>query len=129
MALVKIILVGVATAVVTLYLKKYSPETAILASVAGGLLIIFLVADYALGIAEYARGFFGGTQIDSGLLKIIVKVTAIAYLVEFSAGVVRDLGEGSLAEKILLGGKIVILATSFPIIASLMNLITQIVNG
>ena len=129
MALVKIIIIGVATAVVTLYLKKYTPETAILASVAGGLLIVFLVADYALGIVEYARDFFGGTGIDPGLLKIIVKVTAIAYLVEFSAGMVRDLGEGSLAEKILLGGKVVILATSFPIIASLMDLITRIVGG
>ena len=129
MALVKIIIIGVATAVVTLYLKKYTPETAILASVAGGLLIVFLVADYALGIVEYARAFFGGTGIDPGLLKIIVKVTAIAYLVEFSAGIVRDLGEGSLAEKILLGGKVVILATSFPIIASLMDLITRIVGG
>ncbi|MBQ7163833.1 MAG: hypothetical protein IJU84_01425 [Clostridia bacterium] len=129
MGIIKIVIVALVAAVVSLYLKKYSPETAALASIAGGLIIIFLIADSLFGLVDTVRSFFSEAQMDSALLKIIFKVTAIAYLVEFSAGAVRDLGEASLAEKVTLAGKIAVLVTSFPVIGSLFSMIVKLVNG
>ncbi|MBP5308165.1 MAG: hypothetical protein J6Z34_03405 [Clostridia bacterium] len=129
MAVIKIAVVAVIASVVSLYLKKYSPETATLAAIAGGLIIIFLIADYAFGVALYVRSFFSETQIDSVLVKTVFKVTAVAYLTEFSAGTVRDLGEAGLSEKVLLAGKIAVLSMSLPVIGSLFSLIVRIVNG
>lgn len=129
MEIIKIVLVAIITAVITLYLKKYSPETAVLASVAGGLLIIFLIGNYLFDVVGKLKDFFNQSKIDSNLLKIIVKVTVVAYLVEFSAGIIKDLGETSLSEKVLLAGKITILAMSFPIINSMFNLLVKIING
>ncbi len=129
MAIVKIILIAVITALVTLYLKKYTPETAVLASIAGGLMIIFLIADYALGIADYIRDFFGKTELDGQAVGIVFKITAIAYIIEFAAGAVKDLGEEGLSAKIILAGKIAILSMSFPVISSLFSLVVKIING
>lgn len=129
MEIVKIILVALICALISLYLKKYTPETAVLATIAGGLIIFFLIADYLFDIADYMRDFFSTSGIDSELLKIIIKVTVVAYVIEFAAGAVRDLGENSLSEKVILAGKIAVLALSFPIIKSLFSIIVNIVNG
>ena len=48
---------------------------------------------------------------------------AIGYLVEFSAGVVEDFGSKSIADKLVLAGKVIIFAVSLPIIKSLLTLI------
>ncbi len=128
MAIVKIILAALITAIITLYLKKYNPELSLLASVAGGLIVIFLTADYIFGIAEYVKEFFSASGIDSDLLKIVIKITVLAYIIEFAAGTVRDFGESGLAEKVILAGKIIILSMSFPIIQSLFSLITRLIN-
>jgi len=128
MTILKIAAVAMLTAIVALYLKKYTPETAILASVAGGLLIIFLISDYLFGVIEYLRDFFVGAGMDSGVIKIVLKVTIIAYLIEFTAGMVRDLGETSLSEKVLLCGKIVILTLTIPVIKSVFDLISELVK-
>ncbi len=129
MVIIKIVIIALICAIMTLYLKKYAPDIAVLVSIAGGIMIIFLTVDQIFGLTEQLNEFFAASQVDSDLLKIIIKVTILAYIVEFAAGAVRDLGENSLAEKVLLSGKIAILALSFPIITSLIGLIAEVING
>ncbi len=128
MVIIKIIIIAIICAIISLYLKKYNPEIAIISTIAGGLLVIFFIADYIFGVVAEMRSFFNASGLDSELIKLIIKVAIIAYLVEFAAGTVRDLGEISLSEKILLAGKIAILTMSFPIIKSLFTLIVEVSN-
>lgn len=53
---------------------------------------------------------------------------AIGYLVEFSAGIVEDFGSKSIADKLVLAGKIIIFTVSIPIIQSLITLIGNILE-
>lgn len=66
--------------------------------------------------------------IDQSLVKIILKIVAIGYLVEFSAGIVEDFGSKSIADKLVLAGKIIIFTVSIPIIQSLITLIGNILE-
>ena len=68
------------------------------------------------------------TGIDQSLVKIILKIVAIGYLVEFSAGIVEDFGSKSIADKLVLAGKIIIFTVSIPIIQSLITLIGNILE-
>ena len=67
-------------------------------------------------VTAFAALFLRGT-------KIIVKIVAIGYLVEFSAGVIEDFGSKSIADKLILAGKVIIFAVSVPIIRSMLELI------
>ena len=42
-------------------------------------------------------------------VKVILKMVGIGYLVEFSAGILNDFGQNSLADKLVFCGKIVVL--------------------
>lgn len=129
MPILKIVAVALITAILTVYLKKNTPEIAMFVGIAGGILIIFLLSDYLFNVAEYLKSFFEKSGIESELIKIVVKIIAVAYLFEFASSAVKDLGENSLAEKVIISGKVIILTMSFPILNSLFNMIVEIVNG
>ena len=63
------------------------------------------------------------TGIDSSLIKLMVKVIAIGYLVEFAAGVVEDFGAKSVADKLIFAGKVIIFSVSLPVLQTLLSLI------
>ena len=79
------------TAVAALLLRSSKPELSFAVTIAGSVVILLL----ALEPAAEAFGIFAElgarTGIDSELIKVIVKIVAIGYLVEFAAGVVEGL--------------------------------------
>lgn len=129
MIIIKVIFIALIAAIFSVYLKKYSPELAVFLSISAGVLIIYLILDYFGGFVDYIKDFFDNSGIDTGIFKIVFKVLIVAYLVEFSIDLIRDLGESGLADKVLLVGKIVIISLSLPIVFSLIEAIASVVNG
>ena len=60
-------------------------------------------------------------------LETILKIIGIAYIAEFAAQITKDAGQGSMASKIELGGKILILAMAIPIITVLIETIIELI--
>lgn len=56
-------------------------------------------------------------------VKTILKVIGIAYIAEFTAQISKDAGFGSMAAKVELAGKIIILAMAVPILTALVETI------
>ena len=56
----------------------------------------------------------------------MLKITGIAILTEFAVSICNDAGESAIATKIDLGGKIIIISISIPIIVALLELIVKI---
>ena len=57
------------------------------------------------------------------LLKTVLKIVGIGYITEFSAGLLSDFGSASVADKVILGGKITIVALSLPIMENLFRML------
>lgn len=127
--LVKIAAVGLIGAIASLQIKKHSPDLAVLTAISAGIIILVFIADYLYGVVDYLKEFFSDTGTDASILKLIVKVIVVAYAVEFASSSVKDLGESSLSEKILLAGKIIILSFSLPVIKSVFDLIVSLIKG
>ena len=128
MDIVKICLVSVIFGVTILYLKEVNKEIAALMLVAAVGVVLMLVVD-ALGsvFSLYERlGDIGG--IAPAFIKLIIKITIICYIIEFSVGLIEDFGLKSLADKLSLVGKVVILVMATPIIEGLINVIVSIVS-
>jgi stage III sporulation protein AD len=56
----------------------------------------------------------------------VLKITGIAYISEFGAEICRDAGEGAIASKIEMAGKVIIIALAIPVITSLIDLVLKI---
>ena len=121
--IIKIVAIGLVTCLATLIVKPVRNDFAIFIAVAGGLVITFLVLDYLTDIFDVFKNIISSTGLSSNLYKLLIKIIAIGYLIEFAVGICSDTGNSSLSDKVLLGGKIVIMVMALPIITNILQII------
>ena len=73
------------------------------------------------------QSFANKASINSKFLGILLKITGIAIITEFAVSICKDSGENAIASKIDLGGKIIIMSVSIPIISSLIEMIIKVI--
>ena len=126
MEIIKIIGIGFISLIIIIIIKQYRPEFSVYISTIAGVLIITLCMDKLLGIINLLTSLNNKTGLNSEYLGILLKITGIAILTEFAVSICNDAGESAIATKIDLGGKIIIISISIPIIVALLELIVKI---
>lgn len=126
MDIVKIIGIGIISLITIIILKQYKPEFGLYISILAGILIITLSMDKFNAIVTLLLNITSKTGTGTTFLKILLKITGIAILTEFAVTVCNDSGETAIANKIDLGGKIIIISISIPIIVALIDLMINI---
>lgn len=66
------------------------------------------------------------TAINNQFLTLLIKITGIAFLTEFAVSICKDSGETAIANKMDMGGKVVIVFMSIPIISGLLETIIKV---
>lgn len=122
----KIVAIGLITAIASLLIKPLKSDFAIMISLAGGVIILLMLVSYLSGVFETFKLIIDSTGVSSSLYGLVLKIVGIGYLVEFSAGICADCGNNSLGDKILLGGKVVIMVMALPIITNILTIISQL---
>ena len=126
MDIIKIIGIGLISLIIIIIIKQYRPEFAIYISIIAGVLIITFGLDKLTGIINILTTLSNKTGLNSEYLGILLKITGIAILTEFAVSICNDAGESAIATKVDLGGKIIIISISIPIIVALLELIVKI---
>ena len=127
MDILKIIGVGIIALIISVIMKQYKPEFTIYVSIIAGIIIIFLSLDKIIGIVTLLTNLSKKTGMNAEYLAILLKITGIAILTEFAVSVCKDAGEAAIASKVDLGGKIIVISMSIPIISALLELIMRII--
>ena len=128
MDILKIAAVGIITAFCSLTLKENKSGLSIIVGIAGSCIILLMLLDYFTDIFAAITAMIDKAGIQSNILISVVKIIGIGYITEFSAGIVEDTGNKSVAEKIVMAGKVIILVVSLPIITALFDLITELIQ-
>jgi stage III sporulation protein AD len=124
--ILQIVGLGIIATVIIIILKAQRPEMAIQVSMLTGVVIFLLVAGKISSVIDILKSYASKTSIDMAYISILLKIIGITYITEFGAEVCKDAGEASIASKIELAGKVVIILMAIPIITSLLDLITKI---
>ena len=115
-------------AVIIVYLRSVNSELAFLATIASGVIIICFALEYLSQVYSFFEQIVNVSGLDVDTLKIILKVVAIAYLIEFGADTLIDFGLKNLADKLVFTGKIMILLTSLPVFYSVFNILIGVLQ-
>ena len=126
MDIIKIIGIGLISLVIIIILKQYRPEFALYVSILAGIFILVLSISQISGVINLLKSLASKANINSEFLGIILKITGIAILTEFAVSICQDSGESSIANKIDIGGKVMIITISIPIISSLLETILKV---
>ncbi len=125
MEIFRIAAIGIITALCVLVLRENRSDIATLIGIAGGVIILLSLIDYFTQIFDFLKQLIDKAGIDGGVIKALVKIVGIGYVAEFSAGIVEESGSKALAEKIALGGKVIIFIMSIPIIKLLFEIVSS----
>ncbi len=122
----KIIAIGLITCLATMIIRPVRADFAVIIAIVGGLIILFMVVDYLSNVFEVLRNIIGISGVNSNLYTLLLKIIGVGYLIEFTAGICSDTGNSGLGDKVLLGGKIIILVMALPIITNILQIIMEL---
>lgn len=120
--------IAVITAVCAFVLKNHKSGLTPLCLTAGGIIMFLYAFDYLSQSVEFLKSFTDGAGIDNDIVRIIFKIIGIGFLVELTAGSVKELGFESIADKLVLCGKIIIFVVSVPILNSTYKIIVSLIE-
>ena len=92
----------------------------------GGVLLLIQSLNYFTSIFNTLNQIITATNISSELFMIIIKIVGVGYLIEFATSICNDSGSSSIANKIALSGKLIILTMSLPIINQLFKMVVSL---
>ena len=127
MELIKVIVLGLVLSIITVLLKSIKPEYSLICVIVGSVILVMYILSGVQSIFDYFSEIVNKTGIDNVMFKTLLKIIGVGYLVEFSAGVCIDSGNSSIADKIVLAGKVLIFSLSIPIISNLFNMIMDLI--
>lgn len=112
--------------IIIIILKQYKPEFVIYVSLIAGALILTIILSRISGVVELLTNLANKTSINNQFLTLLIKITGIAFLTEFAVSICKDTGETAIANKMDMGGKVVIVSMSIPIISGLLETIIKV---
>ncbi len=128
MDIFQIIAIACIGTILALTIKSYQPHLAIVVSIATGIVILAVSAGGIAQVVQEFQSVIEKSGIDIKYFTVVIKVIGIAYVTQFAAEICRDSGESSIASKVDLAGKVVVLILTIPIITNFLELIISILK-
>ncbi|AWB45102.1 stage III sporulation protein AD [Paenibacillus sp. CAA11] len=126
MEMIQVVGLGLIAAVLIMIIKEQKPLFAFLITICTGVTLFLFLA----GKIGSIIGTFEDLAVSAGVqaiyLKTILKIIGIAYIAEFGAQIVRDAGQESIASKIELAGKVLIMVLAIPIIGIIIETVMKL---
>jgi stage III sporulation protein AD len=109
-----------------LIVKETRKDIALALSIFAGIALIVFSLTKLEVIISLLNDLVSKSGINKEFFEIILKVTAIAYIIEFGKNICIDAGQTAIATKLEMAGKVIITVLSIPLITSLLNSLNSI---
>ena len=116
MDIVKVVGIGFVTLIISIVLKEVKKEYAIYAVLIGGILLLTASFGTIREIVNFLSKISEKTSYNSEFIGLLLKITGISILVEYTVSICKDSGESAIANKVDFAGKVIIISLSIPII-------------
>ncbi|WP_066196448.1 MULTISPECIES: stage III sporulation protein AD [Gracilibacillus] len=126
MEMLEIISIGVVATILYLLLKDKQPSIAFLIVIITVIYLFVFAIQYVKEIIDLIVYLGEQANIHQVYIKTILQIIGIAYITEVGANIVKDAGLESIAVKIEMTGKVIILILAIPIFKSLIETIISI---
>ena len=123
-----IVALGIIGAALSVLLKQYRKEYAMIVSLVTGLLILLFIIQQLTPILEELRTLYASSQAVQGYLPILFKSIGICFLTQIASDTCRDAGESAIASRVELAGRVAVLLCGLPLFQKLLELALALVS-
>ncbi len=128
MEIFRIAAVALITAFCAILLRDIKSELAVIVAFAGGLTVLLSVVNYFSDIFSVISSIAKRAGLATSVVSLLFKVIAVGYIAEFSSSIIDDAGLPSLADKVTLAAKLIIVASSLPTVVKLFEFIAGMLS-
>lgn len=128
MEIFRIAAIALVTAFCVLLLRQVKSELALIVALAGGIIVLLSVIGYFSDIFSVIAAITKRAGLAASVVTLLFKVIAVGYITEFSASLIEDAGLSSLADKVTLAGKLIIVVASLPVVVELFEFIAGLLS-
>ncbi|MCM3769727.1 MULTISPECIES: stage III sporulation protein AD [Priestia] len=121
--MLQIVGLGLVATFLALILKEHKSPIAFLLVVFVGSVIFLFLINQIYEIIKMVERLSINAHVNMIYVETILKIIGIAYIAEFGAQITKDAGQGAIASKIELGGKVLILSMAIPILTVIIETI------
>ncbi|TBL79882.1 stage III sporulation protein AD [Paenibacillus thalictri] len=127
MEIIQVVGVGLIAAILILIVREQKPMFAFLLTAFTGIALFLMLIGKISSVIQVLEDLAVKSGINMIFLKTILKIIGIAYIAEFGAQIVRDAGQESIASKIELSGKILIMVMAIPIVSVIIETVVKMI--
>ncbi|MFE1243969.1 stage III sporulation protein AD [Fictibacillus sp. NPDC058756] len=127
MEIIQIVGFGLVAAFLALVLKEQKANFAFLITLMVGVGIFLFLIDKIGQVITMLQRLAVNANVNMVYVETLLKIIGIAYIAEFGAQITRDAGQGAIASKIELGGKILILVMAIPILTVIIETVLTLI--
>ncbi len=126
MDILKICIIAIIGVIAILIVKPQMANMSVMIAIVTGVIMFMLIMPTLEEVLNSILDIVSMLDIGIEHIGVILKIIGISYICEFSSQICIDAGEGAIASKIELAGKVLIMFISIPIITRLLSLITSL---
>ena len=133
----KLVAAAVAAALAALIVRQVKPELALFVQLGGVLAVALLLMGVlqdllaaVQGILQFAPGGAGDAAFGgNSTYTMLVKALGVCITTQLAADICRDSGSNSLANTVELGGRLLVLGLTLPLLKSIAELAVGLIRG
>lgn len=125
MNIIKVCAFCLTAVILILVLKEQNKVVATMISIAAGVILMLYIVTNIDAVEELLNNISAISKVESKYLSLVLKISGITYLIEFSKNLCTDAGESALGTKLEMAGKVMIVTLTLPVLT---EVISQIVG-
>lgn len=129
MNIIGICVIAVVGAILALTLKSTTPHISLIIVLAAGIIIFISILFFMPQVIIKVKNLISFTGMDESYAVVLFKSLGICFLCQFATDACKDAGQSSLASKVELAGKLMIVTLSLPLIESIINTAANLIGG
>lgn len=128
MEIMPVIGVGMIAAMISILLRQYRPEYAMLVSLAAGVAILLLAVEQLGPVVEQLKVMMNSVSLSYEYIEILLKALGICYLTQVACDCCKDAGESAIASKMEIAGKVAVLLISLPLFTQVLSIVRNLMT-
>ena len=114
--------------ILSVTIGKTEKDLAVILTIAACCLVLFLAMQYLSEVIGFLRELADGFNYENPFLEVLLKITGVALMTEFTAVISSDAGNSALEKAVQILGTSVILFLSLPLFESFFAVLQEIVR-
>ncbi len=126
--IIRLVFLGVASALVAVLLKDNFRSGAMMVSLAGCVCLFYICTNIFVEIKGALGEFSMSDTVDKDSMSLIAKTLSVAYITSFGTDICNDAGEKAIANALDTAGKMIMLSMAFPMLAGIFKTVSGILR-